>query len=1182
MSMAAAAALMAVRQSPAAVYTYVGPDFDEWSNPSNWFDGTSYAVPAAGDDAIIDSAAPLTVFYNGSYSPGSGLDSVAITGDDADLSLGNATLAIDNTSFYGGLILGSTVGGGNSGQGEIDFVGTSVLDAGTNEEIGFNGTGIINQNGGTHNITGGYSAFLGRNEGDNGTYIISHGNFNVGSTAGPYGNLWVGYDGNGTVTQTGGTVAVSAGLMLAGDGVSSTGSYAISAGSLSADFIGVGGEVGEAGGTGTLNISGTASVAVTSNSGPNTAVGYLTIWPNSTVNLSGGTLTTGAMADDGLLNITGGSFTASSVEYVGYHSNGEIAQSGGTNTCENVYIGYQEGSSGSYSLSGTGSLSASETISVGIFGNGSFQQSGGSVTVDQLGVGADGYSNDGNEYNDGNGTYSMTGGSLLVNTIEGIGDVSTNGTGTGTFDQSGGTHTVDTEQLIVGKNGTYSLHGTGQLVVNNSGLDLGGTFLQSDSTSAAYLNGLFIGEDYVASYTLNDGLLHVNGEEDVGNSNSGSGTFTQNGGTNYVIGSVYIAPSPATIVNGTYNLNGGQLDITGNLVNDGTFNSNGGTLSVGGVISGTGIMNVNSGAVAITPNTVIDSGTVNFGGASVSTTSLTVTSANNADVTLTSSAGAVTLTGQWTVTTPTGSTGSVSVVTSGGTFYTDSAEFTGNTSWEITGDAAVTIGGGLSINNLSLNSGSETVNYSANPNDTDSQLYNAIVVGYQGAGASQTVTGTMSVSGTAIVTTPDLVLGIQGSTGNLNQTGGTITVTTLTVGDNVAANDPGAGSITVSGGVLNVTTVLLGSADGGSGAMTVSGTAQVNVGGGLNANDFTLMSGTVAVAADRVSTSEDSELHYAMVAGYEHNGAIHIAGGTLNTPILKLGIESGTTGTYSQTGGAVTVHDPIGSLPGGGVFAIGNDATGLGTGGGIGIANISGGTLLADSLMIGSTVGGSGTLTLSGSAQLTANKLAMASNGKIVLNGGSLVISYGTNPDPVATIRGYLISGYNGGKWNGPDIDSTTAAANHSYALGYADSADAGNPAGLSSHNIEIKYTLYGDTTLDGTVNSVDFGNLAANFGKSGKVWDQGDFDYNGTVNSIDFGLLAGNFGKSAGGGSVVTASDWSALYAFADANGLMSEVPEPASTSLAAATAVGVVSRRRRRLIGVVSAPSPKEGVSL
>ncbi|HEX4054882.1 MAG TPA: PEP-CTERM sorting domain-containing protein, partial [Tepidisphaeraceae bacterium] len=97
--------------------------------------------------------------------------------------------------------------------------------------------------------------------------------------------------------------------------------------------------------------------------------------------------------------------------------------------------------------------------------------------------------------------------------------------------------------------------------------------------------------------------------------------------------------------------------------------------------------------------------------------------------------------------------------------------------------------------------------------------------------------------------------------------------------------------------------------------------------------------------------------------------------------------------------------------------------------------------------------------------------------------------------------------------------------------------------------------------------NSIDFGDMAANFGKSGKVWDQGDFNYDGAVNSIDFGLLAGNFGKSVGGNADVTAADWAALDAFAAANGLTAEVPEPATTSLAAVGLIGVLARRRRRV---------------
>ena len=55
-----------------------------------------------------------------------------------------------------------------------------------------------------------------------------------------------------------------------------------------------------------------------------------------------------------------------------------------------------------------------------------------------------------------------------------------------------------------------------------------------------------------------------------------------------------------------------------------------------------------------------------------------------------------------------------------------------------------------------------------------------------------------------------------------------------------------------------------------------------------------------------------------------------------------------------------------------------------------------------------------------------------------------------SGPNPVATIRGYLTTGYDGGAWNGPGINSSSAAANAGYALGYANGAD-GVVSGLSA-----------------------------------------------------------------------------------------------------------------------------------
>ena len=73
----------------------------------------------------------------------------------------------------------------------------------------------------------------------------------------------------------------------------------------------------------------------------------------------------------------------------------------------------------------------------------------------------------------------------------------------------------------------------------------------------------------------------------------------------------------------------------------------------------------------------------------------------------------------------------------------------------------------------------------------------------------------------------------------------------------------------------------------------------------------------------------------------------------------------------------------------------------------------------------------------------------------------------------------------------------------------------------LGTGQTEVRFTLFGDTNLDGAVNVADLGNIASNFGKtSGMLWINGDFDYNGNVNVADLGDLAGNFGKNLAAGS--------------------------------------------------------------
>jgi hypothetical protein len=151
---------------------------------------------------------------------------------------------------------------------------------------------------------------------------------------------------------------------------------------------------------------------------------------------------------------------------------------------------------------------------------------------------------------------------------------------------------------------------------------------------------------------------------------------------------------------------------------------------------------------------------------------------------------------------------------------------------------------------------------------------------------------------------------------------------------------------------------------------------------------------------------------------------------------------------------------------------------------------------------------------------LTVKSLLIGGPGAVLdLADNDLIVDY-AGASPLAPVQSWLTSGSNGGAWNGQG-GINTSAGTASRGLGFAEASEvfANFPATFSGVPVDntavlVKYTFYGDTNLDGTVNVVDFNKLAANFGQSPRRWAHGNFDYDADVDVADFNRLASNFGS--------------------------------------------------------------------
>lgn len=267
--------------------------------------------------------------------------------------------------------------------------------------------------------------------------LIGHSSFasnvtatlNSGSFAPAY--EYIGYSGyNGTVNHSAGTngSATATYLISIGHGAGRTGSYNLS-------------------GTGVVNAGNTMYVGENGIGNFNQTGGSVTV-PTA---LMIGALTGSSGSynlQSGTLSVT--SALVSSTEYIGYQGAGSFTQSGGTHTAENMGMGANAGSSGTYNLRG-GTLNVDGYIWHGS-GTSTLRIDGGvlnvaAVNVDNLYVGTTSYS----------GSYTLTASRSITATSEIIGQG-----GVGTLTQTGGIHSV-TGTLSIGTglsgNGAFYMQG---------------------------------------------------------------------------------------------------------------------------------------------------------------------------------------------------------------------------------------------------------------------------------------------------------------------------------------------------------------------------------------------------------------------------------------------------------------------------------------------------------------------------------------------------------------------------------------------------------------------------------------------------------------------------------------------------------------------------------------------------
>jgi len=466
-----------------------------------------------------------------------------------------------------------------------------------------------------------------------------------------------------------------------------------------------------------------------------------------------------------------------------------------------------------------------------------------------------------------------------------------------------------------------------------------------------------------------------------------------------------------------------------------------------------------------------------------------------------------------------------------------------------------------------------------------STAYNGILEDGQNASLALTLagsnTGSLALTGSEMLVGTDGPMGT-GMTGPLTINGGRLDVQTLT-----ALGAPATITVGSQGGNsqlhFNGTLGLIGTITYGSLANPTVPASQVNYvlsgTGGYsgdpgaisveNAANIVLPNNISLTAASAIQVDATSSL--TLGGNITGNGGLQLEGpGTITE-----------TGTNSYTGGTTikntnVIFTSAANFPVAGAITSNKPLSlNYGTVGAplvVGAINASAGLTVAGNVQIAS-----------GSGPSTVSSLTIVPGDSLDITRNTLTINF-TGGDPTNTIKGYLQSAYAGGAFTGTGLTSSAVEAEvasakgttkGTYSIGYIDGNTDGAVAtnnGVGANQFFISPELVADGNLDGKVDFNDLLILAQNTGSVTADWVHGDFNFDSKVDFNDLLLLAQNLNQTNGtvnlSGELPASfeAEWALAQAEVRAAGGAESVPEPATTSLIAVGAAGLLARRRRR----------------